>query len=151
LQPVRFHGALLLIPRYEMTGSTPPFGQWFALADVSRKNDVRNSSDETNEKRGQRAHAALSPHFLVQFLEERRRFAPLGDAPGGYASRCKRSVLRPVAMPFDLAQCRNRDPGLNLSTCVEPVAHSFLLLHSFGLRSPPKPRVNLPRPWRENS
>ena len=60
-------------------------------------------------------------------------------------------VLRPVAMPFDLAQCRDRDPGLDLSTCVEPAAHSFLPLHSSGRRSPPKPRVNLPRPWRENS
>ena len=31
-------------------------------------------------------------------------------------------------MPFDLAQCRNRDPGLDVSTCVEPATHSFLPL-----------------------
>jgi hypothetical protein len=39
---------------------------------------------------------------------------------------------------------RNRDPGLDLSTCVEPAAHSFLPLHSSGRRSPPKPRGRPP-------
>lgn len=44
-------GALLLIRRHDMAGSTPALGKYFALAGVGREHAVRQSSAEDQKKR----------------------------------------------------------------------------------------------------